>query len=867
MSSKRPELLILWDKPSKTGHANKVLDRLLADNEMDDEDFILSAVEPPAGKKYGKKEIPQLQKWYDHLIEQYKPKYVMVLGANSYLAMTGETGIRKARGKAVDKKSYIVVPSYHPSMEFHDPRNYEVMSKDFAQMREIMSFGGIPEERELNLRVVENWGDVEEMLADLKGEVSSDLETTRLYPFTTAWDEIIEQGGKLTQAQEDLHRKAHCDGKKDKTLEQLLPRVVSIQFGTKTTQWVIPAETAGIWADWELTQIVDRITDKLEDCYLIGHNWKFDMLWMRVRFGVTWECQFDNMLAHYILDENDLHGLKYLAMKYLGAPDWDVDGKTKTTWSMKNAKYAAHDVFYTRKLCKYLKTWLREEGDCARVLRKILIPCIKLFMEAEMDGVYIDQSKFQDAEDFLREELAKSESDLDEWAHPEWPELWNSKKGCYDPINWGSPKQLGRLLYDDLHLPCTVKTKTGGRSAGESALNQIDHPMVGHLLKYRGHKQQLSFFIEGWMPYLDARGYLHPSFKLIGTVTGRLSCEHPNLQQVPRDARIRSLITAPEGWTLVEWDLSQIELRIAAELANEPAMIYAFTHGIDVHWLTSLREIERGGAYHDEVQETCAKLIEGKLLDEKTAAMVAEKIEKLNFKSLKTGRKLKYGECIELMLACGPDACKDVNKMWKEARKKAKAINFGYLYGMWWKKFKLYARDNYGVEVTDDQAQASRTAFFALYGGFPAWHDRQRRYARMNGYVKSLSGRKRRLPDAMNHRDTPQRREAERQAINSPVQSFANDLNLMSALQLADEFGRRYVRLCGTVHDACLARVRNDKLEEVFHRMLRIMEKPDMLEDFEIELSIPIEADGTIGPWGAGLSYDKWKASQMKEAA
>src|SRR3546814_2703508 len=93
--------------------------------------------------------------------------------------------------------------------------------------------------------------------------------------------------------------------------------------------------------------------------------------------------------------------------------------------------------------------------------------------------------------------------------------------------------------------------------------------MVGDLLKFRAAQKQLSGFIEGWKPYLDLVGRLHPVFKLHGTVTGRLSCEHPNLQQVPRDPRIRTLITAPDGWELIEMDLSQIELRIAAELADE----------------------------------------------------------------------------------------------------------------------------------------------------------------------------------------------------------------------------------------------------------------------------------------------------------
>jgi DNA polymerase I-like protein with 3'-5' exonuclease and polymerase domains len=177
---------------------------------------------------------------------------------------------------------------------------------------------------------------------------------------------------------------------------------------------------------------------------------------------------------------------------------------------------------------------------------------------------------------------------------------------------------------------------------------------------------------------------------------------------------------------------------------------------------------------------------------------------------------------------------------------------------MWWKKFKIYARDNYGVTVTDDEAQASREAFFELYPGFPDWHNRQRRFSQMNGYVRSLSGRKRRLPAAAGGRDTPQRREAQRQAINSPVQSFANELNLMAALQMRKEFNPKWFRLVGTVHDAVLCEVRNDHVAHVWNRGLEIMSGPELLQDFEIDLNVPIEAEAKLGPWAAGKALNKW---------
>jgi DNA polymerase-1 len=131
-------------------------------------------------------------------------------------------------------------------------------------------------------------------------------------------------------------------------------------------------------------------------------------------------------------------------------------------------------------------------------------------------------------------------------------------------------------------------------------------------------------------------------------------------------------------------------------------------------------------------------------------------------------------------------------------------------------------------------------------------------FARRHGYVKSLSGRKRRLPEARGS-DDQARKQAERQAINSPVQSFANELNLMCLLQLSREFGRSNVRICGTVHDAVLFRVRNPMVRTVARRYLEIARHPALLDTLEVDIKVPLEAEASIGPWGAGISIDKWK--------
>lgn len=830
-----PELMIVGESPSLNPRAKAILYDALLDNDISEDSFSWVNVlrdAPPDGKNVTKTMIKGSRQRVLDRIEKRDPRFVLLLGNSACQAVLDQAGIRKLRGKPLERDGRIYVPIYHPHQALHDDKWVSVITGDIRRMKECMNFGGIPEEKGIEYHVVDTWDKVEAMLKDLHGKIAIDLETSRLYPFTTVWDKAIE-AGTATKAMLDAHKATHGSNN--------IPKVVAMQFGCNKRQWVVPMETAGIWDHETLVKIVKLVTLKIKNgCFTIFHNGKFDALWMRVRFGVKWPVHFDTMLAHYLLDENDMHGLKYLAQKLMGAYDWDIEGKEKTDWSMENAKYAAHDVYYTRLLYFIFRDQLFEEGDVKKVFKHILMPCVAMFVDAEFTGVHIDLDHMDEAEKVLRDQVADAMTNLSEWGSK--AKLVDKKTGV---INWASSDQLGDLLFNVLKIKPIEKTKKGKNSVSESVLLRIDHPMVGDLIKYRAAQKQLSSFIDGWRPYLDLDGRLHPVFKLHGTVTGRLSCEHPNLQQVPRDPRIRSLITAPNGWTLIEMDLSQVELRIAAELANEYHLLSVFKSGGDPHWQTAIREIERGAGYKKEVL--------------KTARVLAEK-ERLDHVDM------NYSEAIEYILNKGNEACEEVMIMWKETRKKAKAINFGYLYGMWWKKFKIYARDNYGVDVNDGEAEASREAFFELYPAFLAWHNKQRRFAQLHGYVKSLTGRKRRLPAASLGRDCPERREAQRQAINSPVQSYANDHNLMAALDMAKEFNRNWFRIVGTVHDAILMWVRDDKVEHVYNRGLEIMSSPSLLTTFEISLSVPIEADAKIGPWSKGKNLKKWLAENNNQS-
>jgi DNA polymerase-1 len=342
---------------------------------------------------------------------------------------------------------------------------------------------------------------------------------------------------------------------------------------------------------------------------------------------------------------------------------------------------------------------------------------------------------------------------------------------------------------------------------------QWKHPAIDLMLERVGWQKNLSSFFNAYEQMYDENHRIHTTFKLAGTVTGRLSSGKAdaekvggrtdlrgvNLQQVPRDPFIRGMFGAPPGWSFVEADYSQIELRIAAFIAKERHMIQLYQEGADIHLATA-------------------------------------------------------------MAVTGLPA----NRITKEIRKKVgKPVNFGFLYGMGWRKFIETAFNNYGAVFSDAEAQAYRRAYFDLYPDLPRWHDRQRRLVRDNGRVQSPLGRVRHLPDIHSPEKGVQA-EAERQAINSPVQGFASDMALLSMVLINEEFRRQGIaaNCLGLVHDAVNFEVRNDCLAQALPIIKDTMEDPTPLrKKFGTVLTIPIVADLKIGRhWGDSHEVDNPEA-------
>jgi len=744
------------DKPFQ-GKSGKLLEEFLLKAGLHRKDlYITNAVKcrPPDNRTPSKKEIAICKYHLEDEIKEIKPQYILVLGATAFTSIFNKAGIMEHRGSIIEKGGISYLISLHPSAALRMPKLRPLMEADLTRFKQLMD-GKLEENSSMEWTLVNDIPNLKAFIRDLKSakSISYDIECSSLNGL-------------------DPNSYIYCIG-----------------FSTKRRSWVIPfdypeSNFRNKNVQYKLIRIIEKVTRGKN---LIAHNGKFDNKWIKSKYGLQMEQTFDTMLASFILDENRPHGLKPLSKMYLNASDYDL----KFPFDVRNvpletlAKYCAYDVRYTLQLYYLFKEQLKEDAHLSRVFYGLIMPASKYLELTETEGVYIDQEKYPVALKQITQEVSDLEKEL--------------CKIAGKTLNWNSSPQMANLLFTELKLPVLETTPTGKPStSGENVLPRLrdKHPIINVLLDYR-EKIKLSQFLISWGTMMDRTGRVHPSFKLHGTVTGRLSCKDPNFQQVPRDVFLRSLFTAPQGWVFVEADYSQVELRVAAMLANETNMKRAYQTGQDIH-------------------QNTASLVMGIPMD----------------------------------------------KVTKEDRKKAKAVNFGFLYGMSSKKFKDYARDKYQVTLTDNEASQFRTRFFDAYPELLAWHDRQRRIVQKYGYVRSPIGRKRRLPE-INSPDRGVKAEAERQSINSPVQGFASDMCLFSMVRLSQEIPRDQFKVVGLVHDAMMGIIKEEYVDLIVPKIKQVMEDMATVEKvFYTSISVPIEVDVKIGPWGSGKD---WTPNKPKE--
>lgn len=474
--------------------------------------------------------------------------------------------------------------------------------------------------------------------------------------------------------------------------------------------------------------------------------------------------------------------------------------------------YACGDVDGGFRLAKALDTILKRDPRQHKCYRKIQFPALISFAKViERFGITVDQNRLRE----FGQEVAT-------FAHTEYRRLVRLVPAAARRAILAKDGEISfkdsvmrTILFskEGFNLTPKVYTKSTQKLDGSDRIPSVstkDHlPYFTHLegpagdfvrgiIAYQQASKLQSTYIgseeevTGFWKYIAPNGRIYPSYKLHATVTGRSASENPNGQNFPKRGRFAKpylkVFTTRPGYKYVSADLSQIELRIAAWMASEPTMLGIYRADGDIHTAT-------------------AKITMGVTDEEWNALPKAEK---------------------------------------KLARTKAKAVNFGFLYGMGAKKFREYAKTQYGVDYTEAEAETARLRFFTKYSKLESWHKSMRTFVQNNGYVRALHGAVRHLPGIYSI-DKMIRGEAERQAINSPVQRLGSDLGLLALWRFSFQAPPDTMHLVGFVHDALVMEVRDGYEAEAASALLYAMEQPPLEEYFGIQAPLPIKAEADIG--------------------
>ena len=470
----------------------------------------------PRGTKFKVGDIKKCKVHLDKEIAEVKPEYILILGAQAMKA-TIDGSITELNGVMVEKDGIKYMPSYSPGIVFRDPGKAPFVDKAINNFKAMMEdqLEGPPE---LDVRLITNMRQLKRAFQFLTENnylhLSYDIESTGLIRFE---DDVNLFG-----------------------------------FGNDKVQYIIPLEAPcsplrGLhMAQHKLiTTAINWLNRNARA--LVAGNGKFDDLFLEYKFGVKPNITFDVVLASHILNENTPNGVKENAVMECNAFDWDVDKNLKTGKYTTPEKYQeyltylGYDIYYEYKLYRVFRKKLKQDKALMKLFYHLYMPGIISYEIVERHGVYIYPQQFKQVRKHLEAEKARIEKELLKMAGHE--------------VNWNSPAQIQKLLYEELKLPILEKTESGAPSTSEATLMQLrdHHPIVEQILKFRGVNIQISHFIDGWINRMWGRR-LYPNFKLHGTVTGRTSCTDPNLQQVPRDPIIRNLVGAPDGWSVVEID-------------------------------------------------------------------------------------------------------------------------------------------------------------------------------------------------------------------------------------------------------------------------------------------------------------------------
>ncbi len=554
--------------------------------------------------------------------------------------------------------------------------------------------------------------------------------------------------------------------------------------------WCVPLE--GRWAPWtgtECAEIFRLLGAVLSNprIWIIAFNSLFDLKWLWTR-NIPAKCNSDPMMDATLLDENLPHSLEATVQLYIDPDFTKPEPKEIATWPWEKIwPYNCGDADWTLRLSHILPERLHKEPTSEVLLKELVMPIqTKVLPKLELSGIYVHEDKLTEAEDKCLEEAEKWENEIRKHVPKDYVPPVKSKKSLKRGFNPGSPKQLAHLLFEVMGFPGEVLTKGGDLSTKESVLIDL--------------KNQ----------------YPHPILEAI--VEFRKYTKYDSTYIVPwRELRDSN------GFIHPHYHLKPVTGRLSSTDPNlqqtprEPWMRNCL--GAPPRYLLLAPD------YSQIEMRIAAHLSQ----DENLLAVFAE------------GRDVHLETA---MLVTGLPA----DKITKELRKKAKAVNFGLIYGMGARKLMEYAKEKYEVYMTLDEATTWRKAFFTRYPRLLEWHRKQRQEVHEKHQVVSLIGRIRHLNNILSS-DSQIAAEAERQAINSPDQGLASDITLLSAIEVDKILPPSEGKLAGLVHDQTLYIIREDRIDYWKDKVRNIMENPPLSRFTSEKLSVPLGVDVTVSPY------------------
>ena len=535
--------------------------------------------------------------------------------------------------------------------------------------------------------------------------------------------------------------------------------------------------------DEECIQLLQKIADDFQPVF---HNMKFDFKMIKYHLDIDFprDRVHDTMLLHYVLDENDSHGLKPLALKYTDYGDYDSELDTfKKEYCGSHgmlqedftydlipfdtiAQYASIDTAVTYDL--FMKFWpLVQKNDKLRfVYENLLLTGTLFLMDMEEVGIPIHRKRMEGANLYLNEKIQEAKEIV-----YQFEEVKRFERDAGKIFNPNSVLQLRTVLFDYLGLEHNgKKTATGAISTDAEVLKEMadQHPLPAAILNVRQLGKIQNTYIQKILPELDKDERIRTNFNLIFTTSGRLSSSGKfNAQQIPRDDPIiKGCIAAPVGYKIVSQDLTTAEMYYAAVLSGDTNLQKVFSSGGDFH-------------------STIAHMV--------------------------------------FALPCAVD---EVKKLYPSMRQSAKAISFGILYGSGAKKVSETVSKATGEYYGIDTAQADIKAYFTKFSRLKKWLDSRKEFIQANGYTYSFFGRKRRLPNVFSSDKGIAAHEV-RSGINAEVQSLASDMNLFGAMATANEVKDKGLnaKIFMLVHDSIVALVKDEDVVEYCEILKRNTQK------------------------------------------